>query len=470
VSPDQVHSAGEYQRLPHVVARIREFCGLRSDRRSGCVFVTGMGPEDGPHVTWGEVAFEPPERLDDLLAAGKDVARSMWDRENLIVYVDLDYRNADAWGEAYLHPADTFLKLEPTYRAFWESFDALGMPMLDLMTGAGYSLLGRVPLAGPAVARLHELAGQTPRWFGSHDERRPPWASRMDERTARAHRGLGLVLEHLLHRTLRRAASASPLPVVVNNVDVGLGPTGRESVSIDLTHMGDPLDSRMVRTVFGVYQKHRLRPDLSGGAAAHRPPLVIVPRRRRPLFDALESRDPARAAELADTGAAIPNVEPGLLRLIREYEASGLAPWHREYDRVRPHEPEEWPDTYDRLDLGALPPCAAACLAHPNDLLLRPAHIQLLVRVLLARGWHAGHVAGLVWSRYARPGTWGGHWRRVDPCTRAEYDVRVFAGMIAMGLDEGIDFNCVSTREKGMCCGSCPLNLLDERERLMGRK
>ena len=465
-----VLSPSDYQQLPQVAARMREFCGLEPDRGARCVYVTGMGPGDGPHTTWGEVAFHPPDRLDELLAAGKDVGRSMWDTASLLVYVDLDYRNTDATGEAYVHPADTFLKLEPVYRAFCRSFDELGLPMLDLMTGAGYSLLGRIPIAGPVAARLGVLAGGTPPWYATHADRRPPWAAELPEAVARAHHGLGHVLEYLLHRTLRRAAVDSPIPVVVNNADIGLGPTGRESVSIDLTHMGDPLDSRHVRVAFGAYQKHLLRPDLLGPEAARRPPLAVVPRRRRPLFDVLVERGLPEAAAAATCPVAIPDVEPGLARLVAEYEASGLARWHRDYEALEPHPPADWPRTYDRLEPGSLPPCVAVSLEHANDLLLKPAYIQLLVRTLLARGWRARHVAGLLWSRYERPGVWGEHWRRADPRTRAEFDVRVYAGLIAMGLDEAIDLNCVSTQEKGMCPGGgCPFDLRRERERLLSR-
>jgi hypothetical protein len=39
----------------------------------------------------------------------------------------------------------------------------------------------------------------------------------------------------------------------------------------------------------------------------------------------------------------------------------------------------------------------------------------------------------------------------LDPRTRADFDVRVFAGMIATGLDPLVDFNCVSAQEKDIC-------------------
>ena len=54
--------------------------------------------------------------------------------------------------------------------------------------------------------------------------------------------------------------------------------------------------------------------------------------------------------------------------------------------------------------------------------------------------------------------------------TRAEFDVRVFAGLIAAGLDEMVDFNCVSAREKNICPDAgCLHDLRIDRERLMAR-
>jgi hypothetical protein len=56
----------------------------------------------------------------------------------------------------------------------------------------------------------------------------------------------------------------------------------------------------------------------------------------------------------------------------------------------------------------------------------------------------------------------------MDPATRAEFDVRVFAGLVATGLDRLVDYNCVSAQEKGMCHGiGCAYDLRLDRERLL---
>ena len=152
-----------------------------------------------------------------------------------------------------------------------------------------------------------------------------------------------------------------------------------------------------------------------------------------------------------------------------EYSGSRLALWHRAI-RLTPAAPAGAAGVRS-LDVRTLPPCVAACLEQPNDLLLKPEHLQLLTRTLFAHGWEVAEIAALVASVYSRGELWGGHWARVDPRTRAEFDVRVFAGLVAMGLDEGVDFNCVSTQEKGMCPHTgCSTDLRSERERLSARR
>jgi hypothetical protein len=59
----------------------------------------------------------------------------------------------------------------------------------------------------------------------------------------------------------------------------------------------------------------------------------------------------------------------------------------------------------------------------------------------------------------------------MDAQTRAEFDVRVFAGMVATGLDEAIDFNCRSAQEKGLCPGAvCTHDLRSDRDRLLAQE
>jgi hypothetical protein len=91
-------------------------------------------------------------------------------------------------------------------------------------------------------------------------------------------------------------------------------------------------------------------------------------------------------------------------------------------------------------------------LEFPNDLLLKPAGIQLVTRWLLAQGWHPRHIAGLIRSKFEDPAFgWGVDWGDYEPATRADFYVRLFSCLHLTGLDRLVDFNCTSTREKQFC-------------------
>jgi hypothetical protein len=335
-----------------------------------------------------------------------------------------------------------------------EELDRLELPLLDVMTGRGYHFAGQLPLTSPAVSHLAALAptGQP--------------------RAERAFHGLGMTLEYLAQNVYQRA-SRGGLPVVPNGVDVGGARGHRQSVSFDLSAYGDPLRERQMRVAFGTYQHHRIRPDIFGERAAGGvPPLAVLPRRRRPVTWMLEHARTLDDALVMARGerARLPDVARGTENTVLEYTASPLFDIHRAFYAVQPHEPGEWSQTYDRLSEHELPPCIARALHAPNDALLKPTVLQQLTRYLLAQGWAPPHIAGLVWSRYARDCGWGDRWTRLDARRRAEFDVRVFASALVAGVDEAIDFNCVSAQEKGLCPRSgCPHDLRAERARLLER-
>src|SRR5262249_24773494 len=116
----------------------------------------------------------------------------------------------------------------------------------------------------------------------------------------------------------------------------------------------------------------------------------------------------------------------------------------------------------------ALPECVKGPLLAPNDRLLQPTVIQHVTRVLMAEGISPHEIASLIQSRYAEDFGWDPRWVRLDAQTRAEFDVRAFAGLVLTGLDQGIDFNCRSAQEKGICPGHpCLLDLRANRQVLI---
>jgi hypothetical protein len=62
-------------------------------------------------------------------------------------------------------------------------------------------------------------------------------------------------------------------------------------------------------------------------------------------------------------------------------------------------------------------------------------------------------VADLVGARYQADYGWGDLWQRYEPAARADFYVRLFAGLVADGLDEVSDFTCLSQQLRGGCPG-----------------
>ena len=459
----------DYYRDPAVRSRLLEYCGGGESQSPTAAYVAILRDDGMPYLSWERSVRVPPLALLSHLDRAADLSRSLWDASHLLFILDVDYQNVDLQGHAFTHPVETFLKLEPTYRATRAVLAALGFRARRLMTGRGYHFTGRIPLTRPVVDQLASFVPETPGWHGSIESRRPTAVTApLSERQARATAGLGLLTEYLTHLVLRRAARESCIPIVVNGTVVGRGLGGRESVSLDFSHAGDPLDTRTMRIAFSAYQWHRFRPDTFGRTVADYPPLVALPRDRRSLFSMLlagRGLDAGVRAAHRDR-SWLPDVSIGIERLAAKYSRSRLGTFHREFQAGCRQNQSDRPT----LDPGRLLPCVAASLRTPNDLLLKPEHSQHLTRALLARGWSAPQIARLVRAHYESDWNWGSRWARMHPATRAEFDVRVFAGMIVSGVDRMVDFNCVSAQEKGLCPRvACRHDLRADRDALFAR-
>lgn len=461
----------DYYKDPAVRARIREYCGEADGRPATCAFVAAMTGQEGAFTTWDRTPQYPFAALDTLMASGADIARSTWDSANLLIHLDLDYLNVDMPGEAYHHSGEVFFKLEPLYRAAAHVLRRFGMPLMPLVTGRGYHFTGQVPLDSDVVDRLAALTPRPPRWVETFAERRPAWMTAdLPPRHARAYAGAGILAEFLAHQILRRARRRSLIPIVFNGTIVGTGLVGRECASIDISYAGDPMDVRHQRVAFGAYQKHRFRPDMVGPLAAERQPFVAVPRANESLVHLLShGRELGHAARLARRRSApLPEVTGGARAALEAYGRSALAPFHREFYAAPARSPQDGDALFRSLRLASLPDCVARPLLAPNDLLLQPTVVQHVTRALMADGLQPRDIAAIMCSRFAADLGWGARWSWMDRGSRADFDVRVFAGMLRTHLDEAIDFNCRSAQEKGLCPGSrCTRDLRQDRERLL---
>ena len=468
--PDVAGAVGAYYTDPHVRRRVREYCGDMGDGAMSAVYLMALTGAESPRASWEHAKRHPPDDLDRLLAEGADISRSLWDTRGLLVHLDIDYQNTDYPGEAWHHPADVFFKLEPVYRAVHHMLRRFDLPLLPVTTGQGYHFTGVIPLESPVIDRLAALVPAVPNWLPTLAERDPSRSQDLTPRQARAYAGLGLLMEFLAHGVMRRAHRRTPVPIVLNGTAVGRGLAGRDCVSLDLSCYGDPLDVRHIRVAYSAYQKHRFRPDVVGTRASTEvPPLVAVPRRGAlaPLpADARDARHAARAARRGS--AALPHADAGVARLTDAYLRSPLAQFHRGFYARRRRTPAERARLFGSVRLEALPKCVERPLAAPNDLLLQPARVQHITRWFLSEGVAPRDIAALVQSRYEGDFQWGSRWRTLDAETRAEFDVRVFAGLISTGIDRALDFNCRSAQEKGLCPSEpCVHDLRVDQQRLL---
>jgi hypothetical protein len=460
----RVQELTEYYDDPWVRHRIREYCGETAAGPT-CVYLSATRSSE---ESWGLAQRVPVQALASLLAARADVARSMWDRSNILIHLDIDYQNIDVKDEPYRHPVEMFRKLEPVYQATACVLRRLGLPLLALITGRGYHFTGRVPLDSDVIDRLASVAPGTPAWLATLPERCPAWiAADISPRHARAYVAVGMIVEFLAHRILKRASRRTPIPVVLNGTVVGSGLIGRECVSIDVSYAGDPLDARQLRVAFGSYQKHTSAPVAGAGEFE---PIAAVPRHRESLPDMLSrERGLTHAARAARRRpAAIPVVSEGVRRVLQAYESSGLARFHRAFYATPTSGSERFNDLFRSPEWQSLPECVTGPLLQPNDRLLQPAVIQHVTRALMAQGVPPRDIAGVLHSRYNADFDWGRRWFWLDARTRAEFDVRVFAGLHVTGLDQALDFNCRSAQEKGVCPGNpCGWDLRINRQQLL---
>lgn len=458
-----------FARDPHVKARMLEFMG--SDTLGHCSAVSmTVGNENAcrrPHPI-------PLEELPSWRAQGAEVFRSHWDRTSLICHLDLEYVNFDDPAHVYRQPGRVFELQLPLLAAAEDCLGGFGIRPLVYLTGRGFHLVWRASQTSHACDALAQLGHLSPglrRLYATHIS---PTGDRVSTHLGSAFAGLGLLMEYLAHAIKRAAGRTSELPVEFGAIEAGPREHGREILSLDITEYADPLSARDLRVPFTPYLKHsQHRHAFEPGVWETLPPIMVIPLDGLSISEALHLRSSPKAVmQLAErTCTEIPEASDGMGRAIDSYRQSRLAELHNDFYALEHEAPEAWEATYDQTDLSQLPKCASCLLEHPNDLLLRPACAQRLVRVLLALGWHPRHIAGLIRSKYERNHDWGIQWDGYDPATRADFYARVFSGLIANRVDDLVDFNCQSAREEGLCFHErCDGNLLLYRDSLLARR
>jgi hypothetical protein len=439
----------EYYEDPAVRARMWEFLGGLTGEEASCAYIaTDLQPphQEPNHIDPGEIWSR--------LAHGGEVMRSLWDRQGLIVHIDLEYVNFDYPGEPYLNPDRMFVLQMPTVRKLQELLLEHHIAPLHLLSGRGHHLVWQVRADCPVLADLAGVGRLPNTLVGRYAAPQPPHDEIVPAGLGAAYAGMGMVLEYVGHRLLQAAQPLSSIPITLTEVETSEQHRGREIISVDLSEYGDPLHTRIVRVPFSAYHKPRQQQQKVGEHVVEQlPPLFVIP-----LFEmdhrhgCQVMRDVEQVAQLARVASArIPDESAGTVRLVESYRRSDVAQFHRWFYSQEHERPEHWPDTYDRTALEPLPACARRILQQPNDLLLKPVGMRHLVRVLLALGWHPRHIAGLVRSKFERDYGWGNYFFLYDAATRADFYTRLFTGLIITGMDDLSDFQCLSAQMPRGC-------------------
>ncbi len=456
-----------YQNLD-VRRRVGEFTGATRGGDLSCEFLTGSDNTASP----------PFERhgtraLNSLLDGGFEICRSLWDGKALIADFDIEYVNFDHPAEAFVDAERVFGIQAPVEETIKRLLQEYGIEALHVLSGRGHHFVWRIEQGSDQFKKLSGLGHGPPSLWETEAQVHPPNGRAVPIELAHAFAGLGLVMEFLAHRVKQIAAPITKIPVELTAIEVGPSEHGREMISIDISEYGDPLYSRAVRVPFSAYLKPWQQPwQFDVDALVNLSLLFVIPLQGIDWREGISRmRDSRLTAELAEhSSTRIPDGTSGTAKLLHDYKNSRLAEFHALFYSQEQHPPELWPETYDREPLEILPACARVALEQPNDLLLRPAYIRRLVRVMLALGWHPRHIAGLICSKYQRDFGWT-QFVNVDPATRADFYTRVFAGLFAAGTDDLVDFNCVSAREQGTCTFSdCGFDLLNFRKSALERR
>lgn len=457
----------EFYRNPIIRQRLAQYCGGVSDDPSTftTAYLVGVSEKIVKERISEEYFYSADRKsFDWLLSKDVDLFRSVWDIENILGILDVEYFNLIHPGDAYWKAERTYEAIEPIYQKILAIFQDFGINPLCIMTGQGYHFSLRVSNNTEVKKKLEELGKIESSLYGKYNSVHGRRKHKVNIGDGIAFDGMGRLIEYVGH-LLYKAIQKDYLGMPVVFTDTAIGGKHKEAISIDLSMYGDPVFMRDVRCPFSLYQKHKIFTYKFGEATARAiPTMITLPRYAPNLHELLKIRTNFDAAtEYARTSdTTIPESSPGVDRLISSYKRSQLYKFHKYFDSAEHDDPGKWQYTYDRFDISSLPPCVAHCLREPNPHILKPTNLQTLTRVLMKIGWHPKHIAGLVRSKLERNYGWGTQWFKYDAATRANFYVRIFSGLVNTGVDSEEDLNCFSHAEKGYCWKpNCGWNLAD---------
>jgi hypothetical protein len=231
--------------------RLVEFLGGETPSRASALYLTHS---DGCQFQRSEL--HAPGDLEWFLDRDLDIARSLADRDSLLLHLDVEYVNFDKPGEAYADPVRTFELQEPVVRAIERVLLEWGISPLHLVTGQGHHFVWRVRRGTELARRIVKLSPAPESVDACMERVGGGLLEDLRRESQEAFSATALLMEFIAHRVKSEAAADCEIPVEITAVQVKPCATGRrEIVSVDISEYGDPLHTRMVRMPFTNYLK-----------------------------------------------------------------------------------------------------------------------------------------------------------------------------------------------------------------------
>jgi hypothetical protein len=440
-----------YYQCPAIRRRIAEFLASDHHDTVSAVFIT---PCDVVHEIGTD--FRLPNELEYFYERSYDINRSLWDSSSLIAHLDIEYVNFDFPAEPYLDPIRSFDLQKEIVAAIQKILLEYGVSPLHLLSGRGHHFVWRIDQNSAAFGKLSKIA-RLPRHLKlRYATKCSPANTSVSPDLGAAYLGLGKIMEFIALSVKSVCDKLTCIPVELSAVEVPPQVRGREIVSIDITEYGDLLNTRLIRIPFSLYLKPWKYHGILNDEIRDRVPVMVsIPFFEMGINEAVSvMRNLESASDLANRASVrIPDQSIPMLTVIEAYEQSTVAQFHAQFYEQEHTNPDLWGISYDRFSRELLPPCVGTILENPNDLLLKPAGIRHVVRVLLSLGWHPRHIAGLIRTKYERNYGWGREWYFYDAATRSDFYTRIFFTLIASGVDSLVHFDCLSVSSSGYCTG-----------------
>lgn len=128
----------EYYANQEVRARIIEFMGGSSVADATCIHITG-----GDDLSSHHLEPRPLQDLERCWQQALEISRSLWDRQSLLVHLDVEYVNFDSPAAVYLAPERAFELEQPVDNTIRSLLLGFGIAPLHLLSGRGHHFVWR---------------------------------------------------------------------------------------------------------------------------------------------------------------------------------------------------------------------------------------------------------------------------------------------------------------------------------------